>query len=52
MAGGAYHCYKIIAKDHGLSKPWEEPGKEEPDSIIQQLQITKQRIREFGKTKK
>jgi len=50
MAGGAYMCYKIMAKDLGLGKPWEEPGKEEPDSLVQQLQITKQRIRELGKS--
>ena len=22
----AYNCYKIIAAEHGLGKPWEEPG--------------------------
>jgi len=31
----SYNCYKIIAKDLGLAKPWEEPGKEEPDSLIE-----------------
>jgi beta-carotene ketolase (CrtO type) len=30
----SYNCYKIIAKDMGLGKPWEEKGKEDPDSLI------------------
>jgi hypothetical protein len=30
----------------GLGKPWEEPGKEEPDSLVEQLRITKKKIRE------
>jgi len=30
----SYNCYKIIAKDLGLGKPWEEKGKEDPDSLI------------------
>jgi beta-carotene ketolase (CrtO type) len=33
----SYNCYKIIATDMGLSKPWEEQGKEEPDSLVQEL---------------
>jgi len=41
----AYNCYKIIATDMGLGKPWEEPGKEEPDSLIEQVRIVNQRIR-------
>jgi len=32
----SYCCYKIIAEDLGLAKPWLEPGKEEPDSLTQQ----------------
>ena len=41
----AYNCYRIIAKDLGLGKPWEEPGKEEPDSLVEQLRLVKQRVR-------
>jgi phytoene dehydrogenase-like protein len=29
----SYNCYKIIAKDMDLGKPWEEQGKEEPESL-------------------
>jgi activator of 2-hydroxyglutaryl-CoA dehydratase len=29
------------AKNEGLGKPWEEPGKEEPDSLVEQMKITK-----------
>jgi phytoene dehydrogenase-like protein len=32
-ASGGYRCYKIIAQDMDLPKPWLEPGKEEPDSL-------------------
>jgi phytoene dehydrogenase-like protein len=45
-ASPAYNCYKIIANDMGLGKPWEEPGKEEPDSLVEQLRITKKKMRE------
>jgi len=34
-ADSSYNCYKIIAKDMNLPKPWEESGKEEPDSLYQ-----------------
>lgn len=46
-AGSAesYNCYKIIATDMGLGKPWEEPGKEEPDSLVQQLWTVRKRVR-------
>jgi phytoene dehydrogenase-like protein len=30
----SYNCYKIIARDMGLGKPWEEKGKEDPDSLV------------------
>jgi len=36
-AAESYNCYKIIASDLGLGKPWEEPGKEEPASLVQNL---------------
>lgn len=45
----AYSCYKIIANDLDLGKPWEEPGKEEPYSLIEQTRKTIQRARDsFG----
>jgi phytoene dehydrogenase-like protein len=42
----AYNCYKIIAKDLGLAKPWEEPGKEEPDSLVEELRSARRRVRD------
>ena len=50
-AGGteAYNCYKIIATDLGLGKPWEEPGKEEPDSLVQEVRAVGKRIRDLFK---
>jgi phytoene dehydrogenase-like protein len=42
----SYNCYKIIAKDLGLDKPWEEPGKEEPDSLAEQMGRVRTRVRE------
>jgi phytoene dehydrogenase-like protein len=42
----SYNCYKIIAKDLGLAKPWEEAGKQEPDSLVEQLRSVRQRVRE------
>jgi phytoene dehydrogenase-like protein len=27
-SGGGYTCYRVIAEDHGLRKPWEEKGRE------------------------
>jgi hypothetical protein len=30
----------------GLGKPWEEPGKEEPDSLVEQQKITKKNMLE------
>jgi phytoene dehydrogenase-like protein len=41
----SYNCYKIIAKDLALGKPWEEAGKEEPDSLIEQMRIVRKRTR-------
>jgi len=40
----SYNCYKIIAGDLGLGKPWEEPGKEEPDSLVQETRAVAKRI--------
>ena len=42
----AYNCYKIIASDMGLGKPWKEKGKEEPDSLIEQCRLLTARMRE------
>jgi hypothetical protein len=42
----SYNCYKIIAKDLGLGKPWEEPGKEEPDSLVEQQRIIRRRVQD------
>jgi beta-carotene ketolase (CrtO type) len=45
-AEAAYNCYKIIASDMGLGKPWEEPGKEEPDSLVEYTRWTANKMRE------
>ena len=45
-ADGSYNCYKIIASDMGLGKPWEEPGKEEPDSLVYWTRWAIQKARE------
>jgi hypothetical protein len=47
----SYNCYKIIAKDMGLGKPWEEPGKEEPESLYQQFRILMKRLQESAKVR-
>jgi beta-carotene ketolase (CrtO type) len=46
-----YNCYKTIAKDLGLGKPWEEKGKEEPDSLVQWTRWTTKKMRESFKAK-
>jgi len=45
-ADAAYNCYKIMATDMGLGKPWEENGKEEPDSLVEQTRNAIKRARE------
>ncbi len=45
-ASQAYNCYKIIASDMGLGKPWEEPGKEEPDSLVEQTRWAVKKTRD------
>jgi len=45
-ADGAYNCYKIIASDMGLGKPWEEPGKEDPDSLVEQTRRVIKKMRQ------
>jgi beta-carotene ketolase (CrtO type) len=42
----AYNCYKIIASDMNLPGPWQEAGKEEPDSLVEQCKLVVQRMRE------
>ncbi len=44
-----YSCYKIIAKDLGLPGPWQEPGKEEPESLYQQWLMILKKLEESGK---
>ena len=50
-ANESYNCYKIIATDLDLGKPWEEPGKEDPFALreIQRELIQRQRD-EFPRT--
>jgi beta-carotene ketolase (CrtO type) len=52
-AGSAesYTCYRTIAADLGLGKPWEEKGKEEPDSLVQQQRIIEKRVIDSAKKK-
>lgn len=46
----SYNCYKIIASDMGLGKPWEEPGKEEPYSLAEETRAVTKRMRESFRT--
>jgi hypothetical protein len=46
----AYNCYKIIANEMGLEKPWEEAGKEEPDSLVEQLRAVRKRVQDSAKS--
>lgn len=50
-ASESYNCYKIIAKDMNLGKPWEEPGKEEPDSLYQLWLTILKRLQDSAKVK-
>jgi phytoene dehydrogenase-like protein len=45
----SYNCYKIIATDLGLGKPWEEKGKEEPDSLVEQQRKIRKRVQASAK---
>jgi phytoene dehydrogenase-like protein len=51
-ADGAYNCYKIMAGDLGLGKPWEEKGKEDPDSLVEMTRWAIKKAREAFKTSK
>ena len=42
----SYNCYKMIVKDLNLGKPWEEKGKEEPDSLIAEQRKVNRRLQE------
>jgi beta-carotene ketolase (CrtO type) len=48
----SYDCYKIIATDLGLGKPWEEPGKEDPDSLIEVQRKVIKRMQDSLRAKK
>ncbi len=49
-ASESYNCYKIIAQDMDLGKPWGEAGNEEPSSLVEQLKSVRKRIRDSVKT--
>jgi phytoene dehydrogenase-like protein len=51
-ASESYNCYKIIATDLGLGKPWEEPGKEDPDSLIEVQKKVNKRMQDSLRAKK
>ena len=42
----SYNCYKIIATDMNLDKPWEMPEKEEPDSLVAELRTVRKRVQD------
>ena len=46
QVGEGYNCYKVIAEDLDLGKPWLEPGKEEPASLYEQVTIREKRLQE------
>ncbi len=45
-ASEAYNCYKIIAKDMDLGKPWEKQGKEEPNSLLEQYAAIRKKVQD------
>ncbi len=45
-ASESYNCYRVIANDMDLGKPWEEPGKEEPDSLVEQMRSIIKRVQD------
>lgn len=47
----AYNCYKIIAADLKLDhQPWQSPGNQEPDSLMDQQRILVDRVRNTFRT--
>ncbi len=51
-ASESYNCYKIIATDLGLDKPWLEPGKEEPDSLVAQIREVRTKMEKIAQARK
>jgi beta-carotene ketolase (CrtO type) len=47
-----YNCYKTIARDLNLPKPWEEKGKEEPMSLVEATRWCTNKMRESFKPRK
>jgi beta-carotene ketolase (CrtO type) len=47
----SYNCYKIIAKDLNLAKPWEESDKLEPESLVEEVFKVKKRVQDSAKPK-
>jgi len=52
VSEGGYNCYKVIAEDLDLGKPWLEPGKEEPASLYEQVAIREKRLQEQAEREK
>ncbi len=51
-ASQSYNCYRIMAEDLNLPKPWEEKGKEEPDSLVEMTRWAINKAREAFKAPK
>ena len=51
MIDSGYTCYRIIADDLELAKPWLEPGKEEPDSLLEYVKKHEQKWIEQDKAR-
>ncbi len=47
----AYNCYQILSRDMGLPGPWEETGKEEPESLYEQWKIILNKMLEANNRK-
>jgi phytoene dehydrogenase-like protein len=43
----SYNCYKIIASHLNYGEPWEEPGNEAPDSLVEQGRLVIDRMRKM-----
>jgi hypothetical protein len=48
----SYNCYKIIAKDLNLAKPWEDSDKKEPESLVDEVFKVKKKVQDSAKPKK
>ena len=51
-ASESYNCYKIVAKDLNLAKPWEESDKKEPESLVDEAFKVKKKLQDSAKPKK